>query len=491
MLKVLRNPHFFIMLMVDLCLISVSFFLAYYLRYDGNIPLRELELLVWTLLWVVPLKLVLFFSFGMYKGMWRYTGIQDLKNLTKACFAGTALVVVILMLTVRFEGFPRSIFPIDLALTFLLTGGARVGIRLYFHREENDWRGFLSFGKKRAEGKRILIAGAGDAGRKDPAGRSWTIRVFPILLWVLSDDDPGKRGRALHHASVLGQIKDIPGIVKKRAVEEVVIAIPSATGDQMRNIVHVCEVSGVSFKTLPGIGELIDGRVSVKALRDVNYADLLGRASVKLNEEAIGEYLRNKCVLVTGAGGSIGSELCRQIIKFEPGILLLWDASEPGLYSIQMELKHRVGYLKYRTILGRVQDKQLMDSVFRAYKPEVVFHAAAYKHVPMLERNPWEAIYNNILGSRCVIEKVVEHRVERMVLVSTDKAVRPTNVMGASKRMAEMVLQAWQGKRDPVDGGSLWECGGILGVGDSAFPGADRAGWPGDRYPSGGDPGIL
>ena len=236
-----------------------------------------------------------------------------------------------------------------------------------------------------------------------------------------------------------------PALADKYQVKELLLAIPSATGDQMRRIVKLCDETGLPYKTLPGIGELIDGKVSIKALRDVNYKDLLRRDPVKLDIPEIEEFIKNQRILVTGAGGSIGSELCRQIVRFLPDELILVDTSEPSLYSIQMELKHRVGFLKYTTILGAVQDENLMDQTLRKYKPQVIFHAAAYKHVPILERNPWQAVANNIMGTKTILEKAVEYGINHFVLVSTDKAVRPTNVMGASKRVCELLLNAYKG----------------------------------------------
>ena len=222
----------------------------------------------------------------------------------------------------------------------------------------------------------------------------------------------------------------------------VLIAMPSSTGRQMRGVVDECKACDLPFKTLPGMGELVDGKVNVKVLRDVSYKDLLCRKPVELDSEKISGYLNEKVVLVTGAGGSIGSELCRQIIKFHPRQLVMLDASEPSLYSIEMELKHRAEYQNYTTVLGLIQDEPLIDRVMRAYGPQVIFHAAAYKHVPMLERNPWQAVRNNIRGNQVMLEKAMEYGVGHYVLVSTDKAVRPTNIMGASKRICELTLQA-------------------------------------------------
>ncbi|MFC1878073.1 polysaccharide biosynthesis protein, partial [Thermodesulfobacteriota bacterium] len=255
----------------------------------------------------------------------------------------------------------------------------------------------------------------------------------------------GKVMRSIHGIPILGKIDDLPGLAAKYEVKELLLAIPSATGDQMRRIVKLCEETGLPYKTLPGIGELIDGKVSIKALRDVNYKDLLRREPVQLDIPEIEGFIKNQRILVSGAGGSIGSELCRQLVRFLPDELILLDTSEPSLYSIQMELKHRVGFLKYTTILGAVQDVSLMDQTLRKYKPQVILHAAAYKHVPILERNPWQAVANNIMGTKTILEKAVAHEINHFILVSTDKAVRPTNVMGASKRVCELLLNAYKG----------------------------------------------
>ena len=438
------------MIAVDALVFGLALFLAYLLRFDGSIPGGEMLRFLKIVIWVVPLKMLIFYYFGLYKGMWRYTGIQDMKNLFKASLISTGVIVGILLLTVRFEGYPRSILPLDFMLTFVLAGGMRMGIRMHYGRGRSKSSfgfsvlGFKLEDKASRTPKNVLIVGAGDAGEKTLRELRDNLRLnYKPIGFV--DDDRHKQGRGVHDVPVLGCVADISWVVPKEGVEEIIIAIPSATGKQMRAVVAECETSGIPYKTLPGMGELIDGRVSVKSLRDVDYHDLLGRSKVELDTEAIGGYLTHKVVLVTGAGGSIGSELCRQIVRFSPETLVLFDTSEPSLYAIQMELKHRVGYLKYRAVLGNVQDQRLTDAVFRAFKPHVVFHAAAYKHVPMLERNPWETVSNNIVGSKTIIEKAIEHEVERLVLVSTDKAVRPTNVMGASKRMGEMVMQAYQG----------------------------------------------
>lgn len=381
MLRRMRTRNFWIMIFGDVFLIAGAYYLAYYLRFDGDIPSGELRNFANTVVWIVPLKIVCFYFFGLHRGMWRYTGIQDLKNLVKACIASSVVIILVLLLTVRFVGFPRSVFLLDFMLAFFMIGGLRIGIRLYYHREKRE-RGPLFLGKEN-NGKRLLIVGAGDAGE----GALRELIDNPRLSYQVVgfvDDDFQKSGRSIHDVPILGRVDILPQAVKEERVEEILIAIPSATGEQMRKIVEICDTCSIPCKTLPGMGELIDGKVSIKTLRDVDYHDLLGRPPVDLDLEAIGQYITDRCVLVTGAGGSIGSELCRQVGRFNPETLILLDASESDLYAIQMELKHRVGYLNYKAILGKVHQSAMMDTVISRYKPNVIFHSAAYKHVPRM-----------------------------------------------------------------------------------------------------------
>jgi FlaA1/EpsC-like NDP-sugar epimerase len=249
----------------------------------------------------------------------------------------------------------------------------------------------------------------------------------------------------IHKVKVLGGTDRIKEFVNRYRAEEVIIAVPSATGIQMRTLVSSCKECGIVYKTIPGMADIIDGAVRLKGLREVNFEDLLGRPPVKLNAAGIEGYLAGKRVLITGCGGSIGSELVRQIVRFGPRSLILCDASEENLFNIQMELEHEIRFHNYHTVLGRVQNRLILNRTFELYQPDVVFHAAAYKHVPMLEVNPWEAIFNNILASRLLMDAALAYSVERFVLVSTDKAVRPTNVMGTSKRVTELLMQSmWQ-----------------------------------------------
>ena len=337
-------------------------------------------------------------------------------------------------------------FVLDFFITLVLVGGFRISLRLVFEEYTKKKQLSESGGSENSERrkKKILIFGAGNTGEKI----LWEIQNNLLLSYQVVgflDDDPAKYKRAIHGVSVLGSVEDLPSIAGKYWVKDVLLAVPSATGAQMRKIVEICDKVGAKYQTVPGLAELIDGKVSVKNLRDVNYRDLLRREPVKLDVSGIEGYLKNKCVMVTGAGGSIGSELCRQIVRFMPDQLVLFDSSEPNLYSIQMELKHRMGYQSYATVLGAVQDETLAERVMKRYRPDVIFHAAAYKHVPMLERNPWQAIVNNVKGCQVLMRSALKNQVGHFVLVSTDKAVRPTSVMGASKRICELLLAAHMG----------------------------------------------
>ncbi len=438
----LKNVHFYLMLLGDALLFATALTLAYLFRFEFSLDAFFARQLRTILIPILLVKLCTFFLFGLYRGMWRYTSTGDFWRLLQASATSTLLIMAFIFVFYRFEGgYSRAIFLMDGGLTFLFTGGLRMAIRTFYVRYDRNGQTLFV---PPAQRKRILIVGAGGAGEK-------ILReiiendYLPYSVIGFIDDDPRKHGRSIHGIPVLGSLKELAKIVKSGQVKEILIAIPSATGDQIRRIVEICKTCQVAYKTLPGIGEIIDGRVSIKALRDVNYEDLLGRSPIQLDMEEIRGYLDGKVILVSGCGGSIGAELCRQIVRFRPQMLILVDASEANLFHIEMELHNELGADRCRAVLGRVQDETLMASVFQTYRPHVVFHAAAYKHVPMLEKNPWEAVFNNIIGSRVIMEMARRHEAERFVLVSTDKAVRPTNVMGASKRVTELLLHALQG----------------------------------------------
>ena len=468
MLHQLKNLNFYLMVLGDMVLFVMAFAGAYFIRFDFEFSADILNQIISILPILVPVKTVTFLSLGQYRGMWRYTSLSDVWKLLRATILSSLVIISVILFLQRFQGYSRGVFIIDAGLTFLFTGGLRIAIRSLFHV------GFLKKTERpdiaswsRPDRKPVILVGAGDAGEKSfrelMDNPSLKYRVVGFV-----DDDQRKRGRLIHGVPVRGTVAELPRLVAELGVQEILITLPSATGPQMRRVVDICKESAVPFKTLPGLGELIDGKVSIKALRDVNYDDLLGREPVKLDLETIRAYLKGKCVLVTGAGGSIGSELCRQIVKFKPETMVMLDSSEANLYAIQMELKHRLHFSDYITILANVQYASVIDALVEQYRPQVIFHAAAYKHVPLMEENPWEAVFNNIVGTLNVVEAAVAHGAERFVMVSTDKAVRPTNVMGATKRICELLMQAHHGQN-----GTAMMCvrfGNVIGSSGSVVP---------------------
>jgi FlaA1/EpsC-like NDP-sugar epimerase len=466
----LKNPKLYLMIALDAACCALALLAAYALRFEFHLQVHVPQMLR-VLAWYLPLKLTLFWLFGLYRGMWRFTGIQDLVRLGQAVLAALLSAVAFLVYANRFQGYSRSVFFVDALLTCFLCGGLRTGIRAVYAGFTGSRLipvpAWLSRKKGDQSGhRRVLIIGAGCTGEK----MLREIYENPELRYTVVgflDDAPSKRNRSLHGVPVLGSVDDLPRVTALGRVEEIFIATPSATGPQMRRIVEACRATGIPFKTLPALGALMEGKVTVRQLREINYQDLLRRPPVVLDHEGIGDYLTGKTVLVTGAGGSIGSELCRQLVRFRPSRLILLDAGEANLYQIQMELHHEWNFRDYDCVLGRVQDRRLMERVFSRHRPQVVFHAAAYKHVPMLEHNPWQAVENNILGSQVAMQLADAYGAERFVLVSTDKAVRPTNVMGASKRVAELILQSYKESRTRF---MAVRFGNVLGSSGSVIP---------------------
>lgn len=479
MLAQLKNPRLYVIAAADSAIFAGALIGAYLLRFDFKLfPVYHSQIA--TLLALsVPTKLFLFFLFGLYRGMWRYCSLHDLWRLAEATFLATLINVAAVVFFFHLQGFPRSIFLLDGLLTAIFSGGLRLSIRSFYGYGTlpKSLAPFCWFGhrKNRANTKSVVIVGAGGAGEK-MLREIWDNSHLNYEVIGFLDDDQGKWGRTVHGVKVLGSISELPLITSRCQVDEVIIAVPSATGSQMRRIHEICNRAGVSYRTLPAIGSIIDGRVSIKMLRDVKYEDLLRREPVQLDMENISAYLTKKRVLVTGAGGSIGSELCRQIRRFEPESLILTDAGEANLYAIQIELQHELKFHRFQPVLARVQDKGLMEDVFSRYSPEVVFHAAAYKHVPLLEKNPWEAVFNNVAGTMTISDLAVRYGVARFVLVSTDKAVRPVNVMGASKRLCELIIQAKNG-RAPSESKQLGSATGAtdaVSLIDAGCPGRTR-----------------
>jgi FlaA1/EpsC-like NDP-sugar epimerase len=441
------NKNFLIIFVVDVLLLAAALYDAFLIRFEFNIPPFYLDLFLRMLPYVIVTKITCLCFFDLYRGMWRYTSISDLLNIIKAATASSLLITLFIAFKMRFIGYPRSVFIIDCFLTILFIAGFRLLVRLFFERLAREKSNksmpqqFMSLFKRYPKSvKKLLIIGAGDCGekilREIRDNSSLNLKVIGFL-----DDNRNKIGRKIHGVPVLGLVSEISSAIKKVRADEALIALPSATGSQMRKIVEHCKESGIPFKTVPGYGELINGRVSVKSIRDVAYPDLLGRPVVKLDAPGISDYIKGYCMLVTGAGGSIGSELCRQICKFGPKKIVLFERAESPLYEIELELKRNFSDICIVPVLGDIQSSIQLENTFKSHNPQTVFHAAAYKHVPMLEIQPWKAVENNILGTERLIKVVQQHGCDRFVFVSTDKAVRPTNVMGASKRVAEMLIQ--------------------------------------------------
>jgi len=387
-----------------------------------------------ALLWIVPLQMAVFWRFGLYRGIWRYASLNDLRRIVLAVLlAGLLIPFVLWMLHVNLF-VPRAVLVLNPLLLILMMGGGRLLYRM--------WKETGFYGRLKMSAEPVLVLGAGDAAvmlskdlAKNPA---WQLVGF-------LDDDDGKQGCILNGAKVLGRLDELAHWVGHLDVEHVIIAMPSSTHQQRKRAIQLCNAAKVKALTVPSFDDLMSGKVAVSQLRAIELDDLLGRDPVVLDDAGLHGLLTGKVVMVTGAGGSIGSELCRQIARFAPTKLVLFEQCEFALYTIEQELKQAFPALDFVCLVGDVRDAARVDEVMRQHQPVALFHAAAYKHVPLMERyNAWQAIRNNVLGTWTVARAAQRHGVGKFVMISTDKAVNPTNVMGASKRLAEMVCQALQ-----------------------------------------------
>ena len=476
MIRFYFNTNFLIIFAVDALLLAAALYASFLIRFEFAVPPFYLDAMIGMLPYVVATKLTFFYFFDLYRGMWRYTSISDLLSIFKAATVGSLVIAVFIAFKIRFIGYPRSVFIIDWFLTILFVAGFRLIVRLLFEsftknesgkRLRPTFSSVMSLKKKNA--KRLLIIGAGDGGEKIYREIQNNVSL-PYRTVGFLDDNRNKIGRKIHGVPVLGLISEIGAAIKKVDADEALIAVPSATGQQMRDIVQYCKESGIPFKTVPGYGELIDGRVSIKAIRDVAYSDLIGRKAVRLDEKGIGAYVEGNCVMISGAGGSIGSELSRQVCRFNPKKVVLFERAESPLYEIELELKRNFTGIQIVPVLGDILNAEHLLSTFDDFAPRTIFHAAAYKHVPMLELQPWKAVENNILGTATLVDAVRKSNIDRFVFVSTDKAVRPTNVMGASKRVAEMLIQCQNHGYDGETKFSVVRFGNVVGSVGSVVP---------------------
>ncbi len=417
-------------------IIVASLLLAYAVRFDLTIPVVYRGRIAELLPAVIVIKLTTFWFFGAFRGWWRYVSMPDLIQIVKANLLGSLLFVVYAVLVYRLDLIPRSVLILDGIFCFILVGGIRFATRA-IREAYRPWRQV----KTTKQSKRVLVVGAGDAGQMIAR----EIRQNPELnidLVGFVDDDRAKRHALLQGLRVLGNQEELETLLGERQFDEIIIAIPSATGRQIRSIVNRCRKFKCQFKVLPGVGELIDGRATVQQIRQIDLNDLLGREPIFLDCENIKNYIEGKRVLVTGAGGSIGSEICRQVMSFNPSKLILFENAETPLFMIERELVNEFSNIPVVPVIGDVRNRSRVNVIFDQQQPQVVFHAAAYKHVPLMEMNPAEAVNNNVQGTFLLADAADFYGVEKFVMVSTDKAVRPTNVMGATKRIAEMYVQS-------------------------------------------------
>jgi FlaA1/EpsC-like NDP-sugar epimerase len=437
------NRHRLWQLAADGALIALAWWLAFWLRFDQGVPAPYHRLMLDTILVVVAIKLVVFIAFGFYNRWWRYVSTRDMwgaaRGVTVACVV--ADLVVYFAHPVKGFPLPRSVAVVDWLLLLAFVAGTRLIARSMMERP-----GAASL---IARGKEVIVVGAGDAAQlviremlKSPA-----LGYTPIGL---IDDDPRKKNLRLHGIRVLGTTDDLPHILRDNPPDEVLIAIPSAAGETRSRVVEIARDAAVPVKTLPGLYELISGDLNLAGqIRPVQVEDVLGREPVEVDVQAIAKYLARETVLVTGAGGSIGAELCRQIARVSPARLILVEQSESALFEIERELVGERAFSAVATVLGDCGDRAKMSQVFERYRPTVVFHAAAYKHVALLEANPLEAVRNNALATRVIADVAVEHGTRRFVLVSTDKAANPKNLLGQSKALCEWIVEAL-GHRDDI-----------------------------------------
>ncbi len=462
MTGILRK-NIWLFVFIDVCIIGASLYLSYALRFDFLIPGHYLIDIKYILIILLFSKISTFLFFHLYSGMWRFTSISDLINVLKATIVASLFSISVIGLILGWQSIPRSVLLIDYILTTIGIAGARVSVRVYGTK--------FKMGKKPIEKthKRIktklLILGAGSTGEKiirevkeNPSSK---YQIVGLL-----DDDPNKVSTTIHGIPVLGKVDDLHTV--PIPYNEILICIPSASNTEMRMIVNQCKVIGKPYRTIPTVYELIDKKISINTIREVSMADLLGRQEVVLDRSRISNYIYGKRVLVTGAGGSIGSELVKQCLGYSPDLLVLFDQSEHNLFKIDNVCKDISGSISIQPILGDIRDKSMLQSVFNSFQPHVVLHAAAYKHVPMQENNPWEAIITNVQGSLNVMESCEMNGVERFVLVSTDKAVNPTNIMGATKRVAEILIQS-KSKKSSVKYMAV-RFGNVIGSSGSVIP---------------------
>ena len=451
-----------LLLFLDIVSILVSYLAALLLRFDfifSNIPREYLEGYFWSMPYWTVITVVVFYGFRLYHSIWRFAGLDEAKRIIWSYIALIFLYTAgIFAMDLRM---PRSYFFIGYVFSILMTTALRFAYRLIrsvTKNMENDGSTAVA---------RVMIIGGGQAGQVLIRELQTSSHLHSKVCCVI-DDNPNKKGRLLEGVPIVGNRYDIEEKVKEYGITRIIYAIPATTGANRKAILNICKNTGCKMQTVPGVYQLLNEEVSVTKLRDVEITDLLGRAQVKVNNSEILKSLKGKVIMVTGGGGSIGSELCRQIARSEPAALIIFDIYENNAYTIQQELKRKHPELNLITLIGSVRNTRRVDSIIEKYRPEVIFHAAAHKHVPLMEDSPNEAIKNNVEGTYKVAQSAARWGVKKFVLISTDKAVNPTNIMGASKRLCEMVVQMMNRQSD-TDFVAV-RFGNVLGSNGSVIP---------------------
>ncbi len=421
----------FFKVLIDASVLMLAYYIAFGLRFDLNIPPQHFIIFKHTIGFAVIIELFFINVFGINQSQWRYISLQDALNLLAALIIGWIGFIIYLYFA-NLLAVPRSVLFLYLILGFTFTGAARFTPRLLFKLQSRLAR----------DKKRVLVIGAGKAGemiirqmKSDPS-----LGLYPVAL---VDDSPKKQNTKIHGVKVSGTVNDLKYLVKRKHIDEIIIATPAASANEMRRIVHTCEETGVDFKTVPGPKEIVNGMVQIQQIRDVKVEDLLDRKPIEINFEEIKEFLQGRVIMVTGAAGSIGSEVVKQLLNHGTDRVICIDRSENGLFYLQNELKKKYMASSYDIVVADITNVNKMEYLISKFKPEMIFHAAAYKHVPLMESHPEEAVRNNILGTANLVKVAESLNVQKFILISTDKAVNPTSVMGATKRVAELVLQSY------------------------------------------------
>ncbi len=452
------------MVLMDVCIVTAVSFLALIVRFEFSITAVPDYYVgvVWSALpATLVIAVIVFYIFRLYSSLWTYAGATELLYLTAACIADTLLNTVNILLNYRDREYPlpRSWYFIYGALLL-----AFMFISRYSYRAVRTF-----FGKKTdaKDLKRVLVIGAGEAGNniiKEIAGS----RFLNMHVVGFIDDDKSKIGKYMHGVKVLGDRSDIIEIAKDYMVDEIIIAMPTATAKEMKGILDICKETGCEMKRLPGMYQLVNGEVSISKLKDVDVNDLLGRDPIRVDMDSIMGYVSGKVVMVTGGGGSIGSELCRQVAMHKPKQLVIIDIYENSVYDIQQELKRAYPELDLVVLIASIRNTKRIDKIFDQYRPDIIYHAAAHKHVPLMEDSPNEAVKNNVVGTWKIVQAADKYKVKRFVMISTDKAVNPTSVMGATKRICEMIIQTYN-KHSETEYVAV-RFGNVLGSNGSVIP---------------------